>query len=99
MQAYLSFDKIFEETKFQLGRGADGSGWGENRGLGGEIAPPPVYHSALHPRTEKESFVNKIIIFQESVGTSSCPYPPQLQMQITFNSNLNENISKIPYFF
>jgi hypothetical protein len=43
MESYLSFDKIFKETKFQLGGGV-------NQGLGELVTPYPIGNYAPHLR-------------------------------------------------
>ena len=45
MQTYLSFEKIFKETKFQLGQ--ETQVWGANKGLRGAVATLP--HRNIHP--------------------------------------------------
>ena len=49
MRVYLSFDKILEDTEFQLAGGGEIGLWGANQGLGGAAAPCSIdYHAPVH---------------------------------------------------
>ena len=70
MQGYLSFDKIFEETKFQLMGRQNGVWGGGNPGFGVAVVPPydPYQIMSLKDREvlEERKYFSWIFIILEA---------------------------------